>query len=128
MRKKQLFALLMAGALTVGMTPAAAFAAVDDTTILSVEEGALEEVEEELVETPTEAPVETPTEAPSETPSETPTETPTETPSEAPTEAPTDTPMANSRAFLLPVKENWRHRPRRQRKHQLRPKLLRIRL
>lgn len=94
MRKKQLLAFLMAGALTVGMTPAAAFAAVDETASLSIEEGMLETEEEEAevpVETPSapsEAPVEP--EVPSE-PTETPSE-PTETPSE-PDSQPTETPV-----------------------------------
>lgn len=94
MRKKQLLAFLMAGALTVGMTPAAAFAAVDETASLSIEEGMLETEEEEVevpVETPSappEAPVEP--EVPSE-PTETPSE-PTETPSE-PDSQPTETPV-----------------------------------
>lgn len=95
MRKKQLLAFLMAGALTVGMTPAAAIAAVDDSSYSSIEEGMLE-TEEEIevpVETPS-APTETPVEP--EVPSE-PTETPSEpeVPSE-PTETPslpTETPV-----------------------------------
>lgn len=94
MRKKQLLAFLMAGALTVGMTPAAAFAAVDETASLSIEEGMLETEEEEVevpVETPS-APPEEPVEpeVPSE-PTETPSE-PTETPSE-PDSQPTETPV-----------------------------------
>ncbi len=100
MRKKQLLAFLMAGALTVGMTPAAAIAAVDDSSYSSIEEGMLE-TEEEIevpVETPS-APTETPVEPevpsePTETPSEPevpsePTETPPEVPSE-PTETPSE--------------------------------------
>lgn len=89
MRKKQLLAFLMAGVLAAGMTPASAFAAVDDTAFLSIEEGSMESEEEDIevpVETPTETPEE-PTEAPTE-PTETPTE-PTVAPSE-PTETPTE--------------------------------------
>ncbi len=75
MRKKQLFALLMAGALSVGMAPTAAFAA---------EDAALEEVSGELdgsgtEETPAEDSADTPAE---DTTGEDQTADPTETPEE----------------------------------------------
>lgn len=75
MRKKQLFALLMAGALSVGMAPTATFAA---------EDAALEEVSGELdgsgaEETPAEDSADTPAE---DTTGEDPTADPTETPEE----------------------------------------------
>ena len=74
MRRKQLFAILMAGALSMGMAPSAAFAA--DTVAAQAEaEGEL------AAEEGTDAPSEDP--AASETPAETP-----ETPSADPTEVP----------------------------------------
>ena len=88
MRKKQLFALLMAGALSVGMAPTATFAA--DTTAETSAEGELEgELDSADTEEPSEDPAETP-EEPAEDPAETP-EDPAETPAETtadPTEAP----------------------------------------
>ncbi|MDO4337604.1 MAG: hypothetical protein Q4C91_05880 [Eubacteriales bacterium] len=98
MRKKQFLALLLTGALTVGMAPTAAFAAEEASTLSiegeaeaapAAEEGSAGG-EEAAPSEPTEAPAETPTETPSE-PTEAPAETPTETPSE-PTETPTETP------------------------------------
>ena len=79
MRKKQLFALLMASALSVGMAPTAAFAAADTAV-----EAASEEVSGELDAADTEAPAEDPAETPDdEAPAdETPAEDPTETPAE----------------------------------------------
>ena len=91
MRKKQLFALLMAGALSVGMAPTAAFAAEDT---------AVEETSGELETTDTETPAEdTAMEPAGETPAEEPSETPAaeepaseepagESPEAEPTEAP----------------------------------------
>ena len=88
MRKKQLFALLMAGALSVGMAPTATFAA--DTAAETSAEGELEgELDSADTEEPSEDPAETP-EEPAEDPAETP-EDPAETPAETtadPTEAP----------------------------------------
>ena len=88
MRKKQLFALLMAGALSVGMAPTATFAA--DTAAETSAEGELEgELDSADTEEPSENPAETP-EEPAEDPAETP-EDPAETPAETtadPTEAP----------------------------------------
>lgn len=83
MRKKQLFALLMASALSVGMAPTAAFAAADTAV-----EAASEEVSGELDAADTEAPAEDPAETPDdeapadETPVEDPAADPTETPAE----------------------------------------------
>lgn len=91
MRRKQLFAILMAGALSMGMAPSAAFAA--DTVAAQAEaEGEL--AAEEGTDTPAEDPAasETPTETP-ETPAEEPAETPDETPSE---ETPAETPETPS--------------------------------
>ena len=89
MRKKQLFALLMAGALSVGMAPTATFAA--DTAAETSAEGELGgELDSADTEEPSEDPAETP-EEPAEDPAETP-EDPAETPAETtadPTEAPT---------------------------------------
>lgn len=98
MRKKQLFAMLLAGSLTVGMAPASAFAA---------EEGTAVTIEEVITDTPAEGVPETP-ETPSETPEEPTPETPapeaTMTP-EAPTEAPeaTVTPEATAAPTETPV-------------------------
>lgn len=92
MRKKQLFAMLLAGSLTVGMAPASAFAA---------EEGTAVTIEEVITDTPAEGVPETP-----ETPSETPEEPTPETPApEAPTEAPeaTVTPEATAAPTETPV-------------------------
>lgn len=91
MRRKQLFAILMAGALSMGMAPSAAFAA--DTVAAQAEaEGEL--AAEEGTDAPAEDPAasETPTEPP-ETPAEEPAETPDETPSE---ETPAETPETQS--------------------------------
>ena len=91
MRRKQLFAILMAGALSMGMAPSAAFAA--DTVAAQAEaEGEL--AAEEGTDAPAEDPAasETPTETP-ETPAEEPAETPDETPSE---ETPAETPETQS--------------------------------
>lgn len=96
MRKKQLFAILLAGAMTAGTVPSAALAAENDIPAASSEategENSGEIPQEEGGETtpeaePTQTPETTP-EAPTETPAE-PTETPTvpETPTE-PTQVP----------------------------------------
>lgn len=125
MRRKQVLALLLTGALTVGMAPAAAFAAEDvstfsiedaqaaglETAAETPEEAAPEvspettepeasgEVPEEIpTEAPTEEPIEAPTEAPAETVPEAPTVAPAETPTEAPTVAPTESPAAETPA------------------------------
>lgn len=101
MRKKQVLALLLTGALTVGMAPAAAFAA-EDVSVLSIEdlqaadlpvEAASEEPAGEASEEPTEPqePADTPIDTPETAPSETPTE-----PTDVPTQAPTDTPAVPS--------------------------------
>lgn len=82
MRKKQLFAMLLAGSLTVGMAPASAFAAEEGTAV-TIEEGTTETPAEGVPETP-----ETPSEAPEEPAPETPTETP-ETPAPEATVTPT---------------------------------------
>lgn len=96
MRRKQLLALLMVGALTVSMAPSAAFAAVDNAE-LSIEEGSegTDAAEGDFTTTPSEegseaapTPEETPTETPEELPPETPEELPVETPEETPTEVP----------------------------------------
>ena len=85
MRKKELFAMLLAGTLSIGMTPTSAFAAEEGTTV-TIEEGATDAPTEEVPEVP-----ETPSEAPAEPTPEISTETPTPeatvTP-EMPTEAP----------------------------------------
>ncbi len=101
MRKKQVLALLLSGALTFSMAPAAVFAEdaselsiedVSDAGIAAASETPEEEPAEAPAETPAEAPAEEPTEAPTETPTETPVETPTEAPAETPTEVPTTAP------------------------------------
>ena len=95
MRRKQLFAILMAGALSMGMTPAAAFAAADTVAAQAEAEGEL--AAEEGTDTPAEDPAasETPAETP-ETPAEEPAETPDETPSEeTPAETPDETQSAD---------------------------------
>ena len=85
MRKKQLFAMLLAGTLSIGMAPTSAFAAEEGTTV-TIEERATDAPTEEAPEVP-----ETPSEAPAEPTPEIPTETltpeATVTP-EMPTEAP----------------------------------------
>lgn len=100
MRRKQLFAILMAGALSMGMAPSAAFAAADTAAAqaeaegeLAAEEGTEEPAEDPAAsETPAENP-ETPAEEPAETPAETPSETPAENP-ETPEADPTEVPAA----------------------------------
>lgn len=101
MRRKQLFAILMAGALSMGMAPSAAFAAADTVAAqaeaegeLAAEEGTDAPAEDPgATETPAETP-ETPAEEPAETPDETPSEeTPAETP-ETPEADPTEVPAA----------------------------------
>lgn len=82
MRKKQLLALLMASALSVGMAPTAAFAADAAVEAEGETEGALDAAD---TETPAETPAdETPAEDPAaEDPAETPAdETPAETPAD----------------------------------------------
>lgn len=91
MRKKQLYAVILAGVVAAGSVPGTAFAAQQDSVqtaaeTIDNESAAASEVPSEPAETP-EAPTETP-EVPTETPSE-PTETPTETPAE-PTETPSE--------------------------------------
>nr|WP_303242759.1 LPXTG cell wall anchor domain-containing protein [uncultured Blautia sp.] len=92
MRRKQLFAILMAGALSMGMAPSAAFAAADTVAAQAEAEGEL--AAEEGTDAPAEDPgaTETPAETP-ETPAEEPAETPDETPSE---ETPAETPETQS--------------------------------
>lgn len=92
MRRKQLFAILMAGALSMGMAPSAAFAAADTVAAQAEAEGEL--AAEEGTDAPAEDPAasETPAETP-ETPAEEPSETPDETPSE---ETPAETPETQS--------------------------------
>lgn len=110
MRKKQLFALLMAGALSVGMAPTATFAA--DTAAETSAEGELEgELDSADTEEPSENPAETP-EEPAEDPAETP-EDPAETPAETtadPTEAPaaeeTDEQAAEAEGTAIYVGDN----------------------
>lgn len=79
MRKKQLFAMLLAGSLTVGMAPASAFAAEEGTAV-TIEEGTTDTPAEGVPETPTETPAPEATvtpEAPTETPAPEATVTPT---------------------------------------------------
>lgn len=98
MRKKQLFAMLLAGSLTVGMAPASAFAAEEGTAV-TIEEGTTETPAEGVPETP-----ETPSEAPEEPAPETPTETP-EIPAPEATvtpEAPTETPAPEATVTPTP--------------------------
>lgn len=95
MRKKQLFAILLAGALTVGMVPTASYAA-EETVTQTIEGQTADGTQQETPETGaeggesvpvTEVPQEPeaqPTQAPTETPAETPTQPPAETPTEAP--------------------------------------------
>ena len=91
MRRKQLFAILMAGALSMGMAPSAAFAAADTVAAQAEAEGEL--AAEEGTDAPSEDPAasETPAETP-ETPAEEPAETPVETPDETPAETPAENP------------------------------------
>ena len=101
MRKKQLFAMLLAGTLSIGMAPTSAFAAEEGTTV-TIEEGATDAPTEEAPEVP-----ETPSEAPAEPTPEIPTETltpeATVTP-EMPTEAPeTPAPEATVAPTEAPV-------------------------
>ena len=87
MRKKQLFALLMAGALSVGMAPTATFAA--DTTAETSAEG---ELEGELDSADTEEPSEDPAETPAET---------TADPTEAPAAEETDEQAAEAGSAIV---------------------------
>ena len=91
MRRKQLFAILMAGALSMGMAPSAAFAAADTVAAQAEAEGEL--AAEEGTDAPAEDPAasETPAETP-ETPAEEPAETPVETPDETQAETPAENP------------------------------------
>lgn len=91
MRRKQLFAILMAGALSMGMAPSAAFAAADTVAAQAEAEGEL--AAEEGTDAPAEDPAasETPAETP-ETSAEEPAETPVETPDETPAETPAENP------------------------------------
>lgn len=120
MRRKQLFALMMAGALSVGMAPTTSFAAENEVAAVSEETGGEFDASETADETPsdetpadttdetpadeipadTDEPAADPTETPAdETPADTdepaadPTETPAETPAE-PTETPEEEPSA----------------------------------
>ena len=111
MRKKQLFAMLLAGTLSIGMAPTSAFAAEEGTTV-TIEEGTADVPAEEVPEASTEAPDTSAPEAsatpeiPTETP-ETPTPEATVTP-ETPTEAPeTPTPEATvtPEATITPTPE-----------------------
>lgn len=100
MRKKQLFALLLAGALTVSMAPATAFAAEDPAAQTiegqteestqqpesGTETAPVTETPQEPTPQPTEPAAETPTEAPAETPADTPSETPQPSPDTQPEE------------------------------------------
>ena len=101
MRKKQLFALLMAGALSVGMAPTATFAA--DTAAETSAEGELDSSDAaEPYENPDETPEE-PAEDPAETP-EDPAETPAETtadPTEAPAAEETDEQAAEAGSTIV---------------------------
>lgn len=98
MRKKQVLALLLSGALTFSMAPAAVYAedvsalSIEDVSDAAVETASEAPAEEPAPEEPAETPTETPAEEPTETPVEEPTETPTEAPEEIPTEAPTEAP------------------------------------
>lgn len=98
MRKKQVLALLLSGALSLSMAPAAVYAedvsalSIEDVSDAAVETASEAPAEEPAPEEPAETPTETPAEEPTETPVETPTETPTEAPEEIPTEAPTEAP------------------------------------
>lgn len=94
MRRKQLFAILMAGALSMGMAPSAAFAAADTVAAQAEAEGEL--AAEEGTDAPAEDPAasETPAETP-ETPAEEPAETPAETPDETPSEETPETQSAD---------------------------------
>ena len=87
MRKKQLFALLMAGALSVGMAPTATFAA--DTAAETSAEG---ELEGELDSADTEEPSEDPAETPAET---------TADPTEAPAAEETDEQAAEAGSAIV---------------------------
>ena len=87
MRKKQLFALLMAGALSVGMAPTATFAA--DTAAETSAEG---ELEGELDSADTEEPSEDPAETPAET---------TADPTEAPAAEETDEQAAEAGSAII---------------------------
>lgn len=113
MRKKQVLALLLTGAMTFGTAPAAVFAA-EETSAVSIEESGMDagvetasEVPSEEISAPVETPAETPTEIPAETPAETPTETPAEVPTETPDspETPSETPVPETPALETPSAE-----------------------
>ncbi|MDO5798077.1 MAG: hypothetical protein Q4Q33_03450 [Eubacteriales bacterium] len=95
MRRKQLYAIILAGALAAGGTPISALAAdpTQETAESGDEAGDLgtgDAADAPQEEAPTEAPAEEPTEAPAEVPTEAPAEEPTETPAAEPTETPTE--------------------------------------
>lgn len=84
MRRKQLFALMMAGALSVGMAPTASFAAENEVAAASEETGGEFDASETADETPSD---ETPADTTDETPAD---EIPADTdePAADPTENP----------------------------------------
>ena len=98
MRRKQLFALMMAGALSVGMAPTASFAAENEVAAASEETGGEFDASETSDETPSdETPADTTDETPAdETPADIdePAADPTETPADE-TPADTDEPAAD---------------------------------
>ncbi|HIZ23518.1 MAG TPA: hypothetical protein IAA21_12115 [Candidatus Blautia faecigallinarum] len=102
MRRKQLYAIVLAGALTVSMAPTSVFAAeeaamqtidaqAESTGGETVPEAAPEAENTAATQTPA-APSGTPESQPTQTPSQEPSQTPEGTPSAAPSETPAETP------------------------------------
>ena len=107
MRRKQLYAMILAGALATGGVPVTAMAA-DAASETAGEEtgdfGSSEDTDNSAAEEqPTEAPAE-PTEAPTEP--EQPTEAPAEEPAEEPTEAPAEQPAEETTETETVAEEN----------------------
>ena len=107
MRRKQLYAMILAGALATGGVPVTAMAA-DAASETAGEEtgdfGSSEDTDNSAAEEqPTEAPAE-PTEAPAEP--EQPTEAPAEEPAEEPTEAPAEQPAEETTETETVAEEN----------------------
>lgn len=107
MRRKQLYAMILAGALATGGVPVTAMAA-DAAPETAGEEtgdfGSSEDTDNSAAEEqPTEAPAE-PTEAPTEP--EQPTEAPAEEPAEEPTEAPAEQPAEETTETETVAEEN----------------------
>ena len=101
MRRKQLFALMMAGALSVGMAPTASFAAENEVAAASEETGGEFDASETADETPSD---ETPADTTDEPPAD---EIPADT--DEPAADPTETPAENSCRYRRTGSRSYRN-------------------